>query len=165
MYLVWNWYENSHTFNSVKISYRSTEDFLFCWGIQYRSAQNLKEANRRTLNKLSFNMWSTATIKNFSFTFVGLRTHVDYMAQESLKSLVFFVSCTVRTHILQWWAKWRLSTFDLYHWGEGHDVQGQICDILRPQLAMNRFLPLWPHRFPHFGNIHLGGGGVGGLWY
>jgi hypothetical protein len=38
-------------------------------------------------------------------------------------------------------------------------VQGQICDILRPQLAMNRFLLLWPHRFPHFGYIHLGGGG------
>jgi hypothetical protein len=34
---------------------------------------------------------------------------------------------------------------------------------LRPQLAMNRFLPLWPHRFLHFGFIHLGGGGVGGL--
>ncbi len=59
-------------------------------------------------------------------------------------------------------AKWRLSTFDLYTWGEGHGVQGQICDILRPQLAMNRLLPLWPHRFPHFGYIHLGGGGVGG---
>ncbi len=26
--------------------------------------------------------------------------------------------------------------------GEGHGVQGQKCDILRPQLAMNRFLPL-----------------------
>jgi hypothetical protein len=26
---------------------------------------------------------------------------------------------------------------------------------------MNRFLPLWPHRFPHFVYIHLGGGGVG----
>jgi hypothetical protein len=46
---------------------------------------------------------------------------------------------------------------------EGHGVQGQICDILRPQLAMNRFLPLWPHRFPHYGYIHLGGGGVGAL--
>jgi hypothetical protein len=46
--------------------------------------------------------------------------------------------------------------------GEGHGVQGQICDILRPQLAMNRFLPLWPHRFPHFGYIHLGKGGCGG---
>jgi hypothetical protein len=22
---------------------------------------------------------------------------------------------------------------------------------------MNRFLPLWPHRFPHFGYIYLGG--------
>jgi hypothetical protein len=32
-------------------------------------------------------------------------------------------------------------------------------DILRPQLAMNRFLPLWPHRFPYFGYIHLGGVG------
>ncbi len=68
-------------------------------------------------------------------------------------------------HSAQWWAKWRLSTFDLYPWGEGHGVQGQICNILRPQLPMNRFLSLWPHRFPHFGYIHLGGGGVGGLWY
>ncbi len=42
-------------------------------------------------------------------------------------------------------------------------MQGQICDILRPQLAMNRFLPLWPHRFPHFGWIHTTGGrGRGG---
>ncbi len=41
-------------------------------------------------------------------------------------------------------------------------MQGQICDILRPQLAMNSFLPLWPHRFPHFGYIHLGGGGARG---
>jgi hypothetical protein len=47
--------------------------------------------------------------------------------------------------------------------GEGQGVQEQICDILRLQLAMNRFLPLGPHRFPHFGYIHLGGGGVGGL--
>ncbi len=42
----------------------------------------------------------------------------------------------------QRWAKWRLSTFDLYPGGEGHRVQGQICDILRSQLSMNRFLPL-----------------------
>ncbi len=62
----------------------------------------------------------------------------------------------------QWWAKWRLSTFDLYPWGEGHEVQGQKCDILRSQLAMNRFLPHWPHRFPHFGYIYLGGSGRGG---
>ncbi len=56
------------------------------------------------------------------------------------------------------------STFDLYPGGgEGHGVQGQICDILRPHLAMNRFLPLWPHRFPQFGYIHLGGAGGGGL--
>jgi hypothetical protein len=41
-------------------------------------------------------------------------------------------------------------------------MQGQICDILRPQLAMNRFLTLWPHRFPHFEYIYRGGGGVGG---
>ncbi len=41
-------------------------------------------------------------------------------------------------------------------------MQGQICDILRPQLAMNPFLPLWPHRFPHFGYINLGGGAWGG---
>jgi hypothetical protein len=48
-------------------------------------------------------------------------------------------------------------------WWEGHGAQGQICDILRPQLVMNRFLPLWLHRFPHFGYIHLGGGGGGAL--
>ncbi len=36
-------------------------------------------------------------------------------------------------------------------------MQGQI---LRPQLAMNSSLPLWPHRFPHFGYILLGGGGA-----
>ncbi len=65
----------------------------------------------------------------------------------------------------QWWAKWRYSTFDLYPWGEGHGVQGQICDILRPQLAMNCFLLLWQHRFSHFGCINLGGGGVEGLWH
>ncbi len=44
--------------------------------------------------------------------------------------------------LLQWWAKWRLSTFDHYPGGEGHGVQEQICDILWPQLAMNRFLSL-----------------------
>ncbi len=60
-----------------------------------------------------------------------------------------------RKYVHQWWAKWRISTFDLYPGGEGHGVQGQICDILRPQLAS--FLPLWPHRFPHFGCINLGG--------
>jgi hypothetical protein len=56
----------------------------------------------------------------------------------------------------------KLTNFDLWPlpWGEGHGVQGQICDILRPQLAMNRFLPLWPHRFPHFGCINLGGWGA-----
>ncbi len=43
-------------------------------------------------------------------------------------------------------------------------MQGQICDIPRPQLAMNHFLPFWPHRFPHFGSIHRGRGvGVGAL--
>jgi hypothetical protein len=35
-------------------------------------------------------------------------------------------------------------------WGEGHGGQGKICDILRPQLAMNLFLPqipiLWIHK-------------------
>ncbi len=41
-------------------------------------------------------------------------------------------------------------------------MQGQICDILRPQLAMNRFLPLWPNRFSHFVYIHLGEGAWGG---
>ncbi len=41
-------------------------------------------------------------------------------------------------------------------------MQGQICNILRSQLDMNCFLPHWPHRFPHFGYIYLGGVGVGG---
>ncbi len=36
----------------------------------------------------------------------------------------------------------------------------KICDILTP--ASYESLPCWPHRFPHFGYIHLGGGG---LWY
>jgi hypothetical protein len=45
--------------------------------------------------------------------------------------------------------------------GQNDDFR-QICDILRPQIDMNRFLPLWPHRFPRFGHIHLGGGGGGG---
>ncbi len=42
-------------------------------------------------------------------------------------------------------------------------MQGQICDILRPQLAMNCFLALWPYRYPHFEYIILGGGGWGAL--
>ncbi len=46
--------------------------------------------------------------------------------------------------------------------GRGMGCREKICDILRPQLAMNRFLTLWPHRFSHFGYINLGGGGVGG---
>ncbi len=50
------------------------------------------------------------------------------------------LKCTEKCFI-QWWAKWRLSTYDLNPWGEGHGVQGQICDILRPQLAINRFCP------------------------
>jgi hypothetical protein len=41
-------------------------------------------------------------------------------------------------------------------------VQGQICDILRPKLAMNRFLPLWPYISSHFGYINLGGRAWGG---
>ncbi len=50
-------------------------------------------------------------------------------------------SCTNPTSI-QWWEKWRLSTFDLYPWGG--------------------FLPLWQHRFPQFGYINMLRGGVGG---
>ncbi len=59
----------------------------------------------------------------------------------------------------QRWAKGRLSTFDLYPGGGGgHGVLGQICHILTP--ASYESLPAPSgHRFPHFGNIHLGGGG------
>ncbi len=58
----------------------------------------------------------------------------------------------------------KMMTLDLWPipLGEGQGLQGQICDILRPQLAMTRFLPLWPRRFPHFGNIHQGEGAWGG---
>jgi hypothetical protein len=59
----------------------------------------------------------------------------------------------------------KMTTFDIWPIPLGGGALGQICDILRPQLAMNSFLPLWPHRFPHFGYIHCGGGGMGGLWY
>jgi hypothetical protein len=60
---------------------------------------------------------------------------------------------------------WSLRIIDLSPWGVGgggHRVQesfhlGQICDILTPASC-----PFWPHRFPHFGYIHLGGGGEGG---
>ncbi len=63
----------------------------------------------------------------------------------------------------QRWTKGRLSTFDLYPGeGGGHGVQGQICHILTP--ASYESLPAPSgHRFPHFGYIHLGGGG--GFWY
>ncbi len=60
----------------------------------------------------------------------------------------------------QRWAKWRLSTFDLDP-GEGrHGVQGQICDILRPQLAMNRFLNPAPSGYTdsHTLDTYMGGG-------
>jgi hypothetical protein len=40
-------------------------------------------------------------------------------------------------------------------------VQGQICDILRPRLAMNRFLPLLAPQIPTLW-IHTSGGGEGG---
>jgi hypothetical protein len=39
-------------------------------------------------------------------------------------------------------------------------VQGQICDILT-QASYESLPAPWPHRFPHFGYIHLGGGGGG----
>jgi len=56
----------------------------------------------------------------------------------------------------------KLTTFDLWPipWGEGgHGVQGQICDILTQ--ASYELLPApWPHRFPHFGYIHLGGSDI-----
>jgi hypothetical protein len=55
-----------------------------------------------------------------------------------------------------------MTTFDLWSlpWREEHGVQGQLCDILRPQLAMNRFLPLWPHSPTLW--IHTSGKGGGG---
>jgi hypothetical protein len=46
--------------------------------------------------------------------------------------------------------------------GGGHGVQGQICDILT-QASYESLPAPWPHRFPHFGYIHLGGAGGGAL--
>ncbi len=40
-------------------------------------------------------------------------------------------------------------------------MQGQICHILRPQLAMNRFLPLWPSA--HTLDTYIWGEGGGAL--
>ncbi len=57
--------------------------------------------------------------------------------------------CSVRRKAFCWnvcptqrWAKWRLSTFDLDPGGRGMGCRDKYVDILRPQLAMNRFLPL-----------------------
>ncbi len=59
------------------------------------------------------------------------------------------------------WAKWRLSTFDLYPGGEGNGVQGQICDILRPMLAESLPAPL-ATQIPTLW-IHTSGGAGGGV--
>jgi hypothetical protein len=58
----------------------------------------------------------------------------------------------------------RMTNFNLWRipWGgEEHGVQGQICDILRPQPAMNRFLPLPATQIPTLW-IHTTGRGGGG---
>ncbi len=88
------------------------------------------------------NISSLGPFNKFIYRVLPLYTHQG----------VFFPVCA-----LQRWAKWRLSTFDLYP-----GVQGQICDILRPQLAMNRFLPLLATQIPTLW-IHTSGGR--GLWY
>jgi hypothetical protein len=49
----------------------------------------------------------------------------------------------------------------IYTLGGGHGVQGQICDILRPPLAMNRFLPLLATD-SHTLDTHIGVGAGGG---
>jgi hypothetical protein len=41
-------------------------------------------------------------------------------------------------------------------------VQGQICNILRPKLAMNRFLPLLTKQIPTLLILTSGGRGRGG---
>jgi hypothetical protein len=57
----------------------------------------------------------------------------------------------------QRWAKCQLSTFDLYPGGYWYGVQEQICDILRPQLAMNLAT-----QNSHTLKTYIGGGGRGG---
>ncbi len=56
-----------------------------------------------------------------------------------------------------------MTAFDLWPipWGEGHGVQGQICDILRPQLAMNASCPSG-HTDSHTLDTYIWGGGGGG---
>ncbi len=61
-------------------------------------------------------------------------------------------------HQRQRWAKWRLSTFDLYPGGEGHGMQGQICDILTP--ASYESLPAPSgHTDSHILDTYIWGGG------
>jgi hypothetical protein len=43
------------------------------------------------------------------------------------------------------------------------DGEGKAGKVVE-EFGCKVLLPLWPHRFPHFGYIHLGGGGVGALF-
>jgi hypothetical protein len=65
----------------------------------------------------------------------------------------------------QRWAKWRLSTFDLYTgvgWGGGHEVQGQVCEILAQ--ASYESLPAPScHTDSHTLDTYIWGGGGGGI--
>ncbi len=56
-------------------------------------------------------------------------------------------------------------TFELYPWGEGHGVQGQICDILRPQLAIAIASCPSGHTDSYTLDTYIRGeGAMGGLW-
>ncbi len=64
----------------------------------------------------------------------------------------------------QRWAKWRLSSFDLYPGGGGggHGMQGQICDILTQASYVSLPAPSG-HTDSHTLDAYIWGGG--GLWY
>ncbi len=60
----------------------------------------------------------------------------------------------------QWWAKWRLSTFDLYPWGEGHGWHPETPASYEslPAPLPTQIPTLWIHKS---GGRGRGGGGLG----
>ncbi len=141
----------------------------FCRNISMQTGFSGTLIGRKSCQTTFVPLWDRMEGAWLSAKMSCLAAYQLYILQETMQAIETknIASCNLITRETceQWWAKWRISTFDLYPWGKGHGVQGQICDNLRLQLAMNHFLPLWPNRFLHFGFIHLGGGGGGGLWY
>ncbi len=58
----------------------------------------------------------------------------------------------------------KMTTFDLWLFDLGGGAWGAGTNMWHPDTPASYEslpAPFWPHRFPHFGYIHLGGGGVG----